>query len=961
MKKTLFFAAVAALFTFSSCHKEDELLKNGYQGEDLVFTATIAENGPIADNDTKTTVDAATAKVEWEIGDEITITDAASTSAIHAVTSINENGRATFTKVDGQPTLGAGPFTAIYGSDPATTQTYSTTAPSLPMSASSPTTSLMFTVSCGLLELNLSAVESISSIEVTGTPTNGYQTTYTLTCPSPVSIAGGAKFFIVLPDGEYTSFLINGQNGAICNKEKTWSSVTVMANHITPVSFKNLHFAVQLWADGPYWAKTNIGAETETDYGQYFAWGYSEGCVRNSANNGWVLASDGTTSKQFNTTDFPNRDAITYQDAAAANWGTGWSLPTDAQLKTLINADGSNKCSYSFVTSGTQGIRVTGKGDFANNSIFLPVAGSGENSALKLTESIYSWSFPTGYYRSTVPVGDKAATLNIAIITNNPYLKSMAAMTDQPKFPGLPVRPVLSTLTPSPAIPDAVLKGMFSVSSTKKVKFSRGNLQATCTVAGAPGTAEYSWGFAEHQYDRVGNSQGNTTIASQAVGDKVDMFGWSTSSTYYGINTSGSYSGDFVDWGGISTLPSLSGKEWQTLSKAEWNYLLYTRQVNGGTGEGKCFKKNVTVNGVIGLLVYPDNYTEQGSTSTSYTADQWTIMESKGCVFLPKSGYRDGSSVNNVNAHGYYWTSSPIDDNNAYRLNLADNNVLPENAGGRGLGNHVRLVCVIIPDGALNGVFSVSATEKVHFAKGNLRATCTVAGDPLTAKYSWSFAEHQYDFIGNANGNNSINAQVVGYIVDAFGWSSTATGKPFGLSTDTYSVNYMGTFVDWGKNAIVNGENKANFWRTLSMNEWTYIMNISNASSGARTDANRFAKARVNGVTGLIIFPDKYNNGVKINSVKGIAEVNAIAGAFPSESITDWTSMEKGGCVFLPASGYRGGSTVRDATTNGYYWSSTPNSNYAWGLFFNASDNGVLIADTGMRNGCSIRLVCPVK
>ena len=56
------------------------------------------------------------------------------------------------------------------------------------------------------------------------------------------------------------------------------------------------HDAVQLWEGGPYWATTNIGASTPEEYGYYFAWGYTEGCVRNSSNDGWVKADDSSSS-----------------------------------------------------------------------------------------------------------------------------------------------------------------------------------------------------------------------------------------------------------------------------------------------------------------------------------------------------------------------------------------------------------------------------------------------------------------------------------------------------------------------------------------------------------------------------------------------------------------------------------------------------------------------------------------
>jgi len=237
MKKTLFLAA-AALFIFASCQKEEVAVNN--QNADLVFTATISSD------DTKTTTNAATGKVSWVSGDTITVTDAAKTSAKYTVSSIDTKGKATFTKVDGQPALGDGPYKAVYGTDPAAVQTYSTTAPSLPMSAESENTSLTFTVSCGLLELTVTAfdtiqVKNVSKIEVRGTPA-GKDTTvyYTLKCDTPIDISTSKVFYIALPAGTYSKVYVTNDT-YLCDTTRT-SSVTIAANTIQPKTVSNVKF-----------------------------------------------------------------------------------------------------------------------------------------------------------------------------------------------------------------------------------------------------------------------------------------------------------------------------------------------------------------------------------------------------------------------------------------------------------------------------------------------------------------------------------------------------------------------------------------------------------------------------------------------------------------------------------------------------------------------------------------------
>ena len=69
------------------------------------------------------------------------------------------------------------------------------------------------------------------------------------------------------------------------------------------------------------------------------------------------------------------------------------------------------------------------------------------------------------------------------------------------------------------------------------------------------------------------------------------------------------------------------------------------------------------------------------------------------------------------------------------------------------------------------------------------------------------------------------------------------------------SANY-----DWGVyNAISNGGNKADMWRTLTSSEWGYIFN-------SRTNAQSlWSPGTVNGVYGLIILPDNFSKPVSIS------------------------------------------------------------------------------------------------
>ena len=254
---------------------------------------------------------------------------------------------------------------------------------------------------------------------------------------------------------------------------------------------------------------------------------------------------------------------------------------------------------------------------------------------------------------------------------------------------------------------DGMLPGFFSVSADKTVAFSKGNLQATYDGS------LWTWSFAEHQWDYIGVAVANTAISSNGVvstNGTVDLFGWSTSKTYFGINpidNTSTYSGDFKDWG------QKIGEGWYTLSKEEWGYLFSTRTGSQASTVNEIADTRyakATVNGVSGVILFPDggifaaseftvvdklNKVNAPFTATTCTADQWTALEAKGCVFLPTAGYRLGGAVYSGDPNGFYWLSTPRDEICAYSVYISPSYINPQNEGARSSGHSVRLVFTV--------------------------------------------------------------------------------------------------------------------------------------------------------------------------------------------------------------------------------------------------------------------------
>ena len=274
--------------------------------------------------------------------------------------------------------------------------------------------------------------------------------------------------------------------------------------------------------------------------------------------------------------------------------------------------------------------------------------------------------------------------------------------------------------------------------------------------------------------------------------------------------------------------------------------------------------------------------------------------------------------------------------------------------------------------------FTVSSGgTKVAFSSGNLQATYD------GTSWTWAFAENQYDYIGNAEGNTKVSDVtpfVYGYsgsstTVDLFGWvgaSSTWTGAAqYGISNSTYTgkTNGYGNNApealksDWG-NTISDGYT----WRTLTSAEWQYIFN-TRTSGGTVFGISqaRYAHATINtdgtGVNGMILFPD----GVDIASSE-VTTAGTVNGTSTSSWATkcttaQWTALAAKGCVFLPAAGYRNGTSVNGVGSNGRYWSSSPltsNVDYAYRVSFYS--DSLYPANNGYRySGFSVRLVRQVE
>ena len=152
--------------------------------------------------------------------------------------------------------------------------------------------------------------------------------------------------------------------------------------------------AVQLWANGPYWAECNVGATKPEEHGYYFWWGDTVGYKRREKDGSWVSVANGVSFAFFsgycptyNMSVSQLRSAgyidatgnlVAAHDVARAHLGVPWRMPTDAEFSALIN-----NCDTEWTKrNGVSGRLVKGRGAYASKSIFLPAAGYGVNNDL---------------------------------------------------------------------------------------------------------------------------------------------------------------------------------------------------------------------------------------------------------------------------------------------------------------------------------------------------------------------------------------------------------------------------------------------------------------------------------------------------------------------------------------------------------------------------------------------------
>ena len=421
--------------------------------------------------------------------------------------------------------------------------------------------------------------------------------------------------------------------------------------------FGATHEGVQLWENGPLWAKTNIGANSPTEAGYYFWWGDTLGYKWQ--NNQWV-ASDGSVSGySFEPADIPTNGKSLAQlqsmgvvnadgnlqpayDAAARQWGDDWRMPKVSELNNLRDL-----CSWNWTTNnGVVGYTVTGKGLYSGNSVFFPAVGWGIGATIN-DLSVY------GCYRSST-IGKSTS------MADRLYFNLTRYGVDEFYVSwGYPIRPVKSLIASKQSATAALdtRTGTRTVAAKESIAYDAAWGEATSgtltvngtAVSGLSKTGTYAWtpNTSQTNYWKLAYKAGTANYSATfkhlanyaityantkgAANSNPAQYNYDSSITFAALpNVTG-----YVFNGWNPTKIAAGGFGAKTVT-AKWAPISYTVKFNANGGSGTMANLAMTY-GTAKTL------TANAFTRTGYTFKGWAT--SSGAT---TAAYTDKQSVNNL-------------------------------------------------------------------------------------------------------------------------------------------------------------------------------------------------------------------------------------------------------------------------------------------------------------------------
>ena len=437
----------------------------------------------------------------------------------------------------------------------------------------------------------------------------------------------GAECTLAAIANEGYIFLRWTENGEVVSTETTYS-FTVTADRDLVADFAGSEAGAYVdlgLPSGLLWATCNVGAEMPEDYGNYFAWGETQPKdYYDWSTYQYCNGSENTLTKYCNNSSYGYNgftDDLTIllpeDDAATANWGSDWRMPTQAEIQELLD----NTTFTWTQLNGVNGRLFTAAN---GNSLFLPAAGYRGDSSLFYADSI--GNFWSSSLKTDGPNYARRFYSDWGNYGNGSSWRSC----------GQSVRPVRITSSNSSLVINAMASPMEGGTVTGGAYYEAGTF-CRLTAKANEGYSFSNWTEngevvstdATYCFSVISNRTlvANFTYSVTNGHAYVDLglpsgTLWATCNV--GANTPENY-GDYLDYNGTTTAIANWGQPWRMPTKEEWEELFQNTTSTW-----------TTQNGVNGRL--------------------FTALNGKE-VFLPAAGVYTNGTLYGAGSSGVYWSS----------------------------------------------------------------------------------------------------------------------------------------------------------------------------------------------------------------------------------------------------------------------------------------------------------------
>jgi hypothetical protein len=739
-----------------------------------------------------------------------------------------------------------------------------------------------------------------------------------LLCVAYIAVAQ-LKLYVYQNDGTRTEFVASTVDSI------AFSTITDRPDQpddpIKPVDPTNGHEYVDLGLpSGTKWASRNIGATAVGDYGNYYSWGETQ----TKQSYTWSTYTLGTDSTSLTKYNFHSKQGVVdnrlrlqlADDAANANWGGKWRMPTRAEWQELLEncswAWGSQPASNGFFING---YLITGP---SGNSIFLPASGYKQDKLVQQpgVDAFYATS---EILRSYFP--DEQVSFYI----NN----STKRLDTQYRQLGLPVRPVYD----------------------EKLSLEENTTLEADTVVVKNG---------DYYYAKLGLSSG-AKWAIQNVGA-------STADEY----------GDYFAWGETESKETYDWSTYKWCNGSFDTQTKYCTYLDNGTVDKNIVLdlEDDAANAYWGGNWTMPTEKEQNELDNDC---RWTWVTKCGvngrkvtgpngvAVFLPAAGSRYNSDLDKAGSYGYYWSSSLVTSGASPAYCLAFGSSNEDNYAHRYYGFSVRPVLRDVE-------FTFTVMFDGNGGEGTMPAIDGQHDDIVIIPAS-TFTRESYTLVGwntKADGTGTkykvgewiaLTENITLYaqwkLLSDYTWIDL--GLPSGTMWATMNVGATspedyGDYFAWGET-----QPKANYsWSTY---KWC---------NGSSTTQTKYCTSSAYGIVDNKTTLDLADDAANANwGGSWRMPTKAEQDELRNTNYTTWTwttqngvngykvtSKTNGNSIFLPAAGYRYDSYLYYPGSRGYYWSSSLNTYYsdnAYNLYFNS---GNVYSSNGYRSyGRSVRPV----